>query len=415
MRAGRVCLAVVAALAIAGCGGSKETLTLRAEGTSATIDVEYQVGDEEPVSESVQSPWRLDVDVDGDWSVDLVVENTSTTGTVTCFLEGDAVNRPVGTNGEASAHCSATKSGDTTQYETEGEEFSSAAVRGTGPAAPGPIERLPIDISSAKRFTYHDGDLYITNGDEVLDYATKDGDTTELSVPAADPSEPPDIDAVAVGVDTYALDIGPGALYRLVANTFESLTTVVGAADVVRVGSEYWVPAVGDGAANKPGIVRFDGAGKRLGVIPGYTDVLAVGPDSVVAYRGDEFALLGLDGSVKSTGSPAFPSANLSGAFVGDDAVVGSREDGRLYLLDPQTWTATPVSEEYELVFSDGVGGAWVSDLDGRVAPFDRAAGKPGPGITPVEGGHVVAASGDTLWIGTTDGSLFAVDRSVFR
>ena len=123
---------------LAGCGGSDETLTLRGDGTPERIEVSYRVSDGDRVTEMVQSPWQLDVQVNGDWSIDLRVKNPGKSGHVTCSFGGDAIERAVGTDGEASAHCSAAKSGDTTEYDAEGEEFSAAVVRGTGPADPPP-------------------------------------------------------------------------------------------------------------------------------------------------------------------------------------------------------------------------------------------------------------------------------------
>jgi len=65
-------------------------------------------------------------------------------------------------------------------------------------------------------------------------------------------------------------------------------------------------------------------------------------------------------------------------------------------------------------VHSDGVGGAYVSDLNSRVAAFDASSGEPGSGVTPVEGAFVVAAGASTVWMATSDGTLYAVDRSAF-
>ena len=128
-----VVIVAFSSIMLAGCGGSEETLTLRGDGTPDSVEVSYRVSGGDTVTETVQPPWQLDVDVDGDWSVDLTVKNPGKSGHVTCAFEGDVIDRAVGTDGEASAHCAAAKSGDTTEYEAEGKEFSSAAVRGTGP------------------------------------------------------------------------------------------------------------------------------------------------------------------------------------------------------------------------------------------------------------------------------------------
>lgn len=136
-RSGLLILAF-SSLVLAGCGGSEHTLSLRGDGTPDSIEVSYRVSDSDTVTETVQPPWQLDVQVAGDWSVDLTVKNPTTSGHVTCAFHGDAIARAVGTDGEASAHCTAAKSGDTTEYEAEGKEFSAAVVRGTGPADPPP-------------------------------------------------------------------------------------------------------------------------------------------------------------------------------------------------------------------------------------------------------------------------------------
>jgi hypothetical protein len=412
---------LIAFAATACGGGSKQTLTLSGEGASGQIEVEYQVSDEDTVTETVQSPWRLDVDVGGDWSIDLTVKNTTTTGLVTCALEGDAISRPVGTRGEAAAHCTAAKSGNSTSYETKGDPFSGSTestdttTTSTTDAA-APIERLPIDISGARRITASKNALYIPIGSRIVQYFIDSKQSQAVSLRGSEPATPADLDAVATAVPgvVFAVDVGPGAVYSS-GSGFDPVATVVGAGGIVAVGHEVWVPAVGDGASNKPGIMRFDGAtGKKLGVIPKYTDVLAVGPDSVVAYHGSDYALIGYDGKVSSTGSPPIGFSGLTGAFVGGKVLVGSREEGTLVLLDPETWETTPVSDEYQWVYSDGVGGAWVSDLKGRVAAFDTPSGQPGSGVTPVEGGYVAAVGANTVWMATSDGSLHAVDRSAF-
>jgi hypothetical protein len=129
-----VVILAMSSIMFAGCGGSEKNLTSRGDGTADTIEVSYRVSEGDTVTETEQPPWELDVEVEGDWSVDLTVKNPETSGHVTCGFEGDAIDRTIGTEGEASAHCSATRSGNTTAFEAEGEEFSSAAVRGTGPA-----------------------------------------------------------------------------------------------------------------------------------------------------------------------------------------------------------------------------------------------------------------------------------------
>jgi hypothetical protein len=401
---------LVSVVVATGCGGGEETLRLRAEGPS-TVEVEYTISDEDPVTETVQSPWRLEVGVSGDWSVDLVVHNPTTGGDVICALEGEAIRRAVGTRGEASAHCRASKSGHSISYEVKGEPFPETSSTTSAPT--GPIQRLPVSLGFVREITVEEGRLYMASGNRILVYDPATDESSELA--AQDPSA--DFDHVVVGSSSYGLDVGPGVVYRRRAGTtLEPLATVAGASDLVLVGDEVWVPAHGDGASEQPGIVRFSAAtGKRIGRVPGYTDVLAVGPDAVLAQHDSSFAILSHDGRVVSTGSPAMASIFLTAAFLSNGkVVVGTRDGKTIYLLDTATWEATPVSTEFEVVHSDGAGGAVVEHLfDDRIAKFDVAAGAPAASVSPLQQAAITELTPETIWMRTEEGSLYRVDRSV--
>lgn len=72
---------------LAACGGDDSvTLTFMADSTSGDpIEVEYTV-DDETTTETVDSGWRLEVDVSGRYDLGLEVTNLSRSGDVSCRI-----------------------------------------------------------------------------------------------------------------------------------------------------------------------------------------------------------------------------------------------------------------------------------------------------------------------------------------
>ena len=98
---------------LSACGGDDSlTLTLMADSTSGdAVEVAYTV-DDETVTETVESGWRLEIDVSGRYDLGLEVVNLSRTGDVSCRITENpesSTGRIGGTNvdvaGEGATSC----------------------------------------------------------------------------------------------------------------------------------------------------------------------------------------------------------------------------------------------------------------------------------------------------------------------
>ncbi|MFN3215461.1 MAG: hypothetical protein ACE367_03085 [Acidimicrobiales bacterium] len=95
---------LVGALLLGGCGSDEPLeLTLAALAEGGEVVVTYDIGDG-PVSETVTTPWELPVEVSGQFSVSLRVENPEPTGLVRCVIDQGGPGSPAAT-GEAAATC----------------------------------------------------------------------------------------------------------------------------------------------------------------------------------------------------------------------------------------------------------------------------------------------------------------------
>ncbi len=107
MRSSRVFVpfvALVCGVALAACSSDNSfELTLSADADGGEATVTYDIGDG-PVSKTVATPWELPVEVDGQFSVSLQVDNPEDTGVVRCAIDLGGPGSPSAT-GEAGATC----------------------------------------------------------------------------------------------------------------------------------------------------------------------------------------------------------------------------------------------------------------------------------------------------------------------
>ena len=136
-KCGLILALLILSLAVAACGGgSKNKLIYRVEGDASKARVEYKNAQGDMVTETVALPWETTLDIGGDFSFKIDVENESQAGQVAC---GVWVNdKKVGqTTGNTSAGCVGSFHGDNKSFTTS---FSGYRDTASKEATPEPTE-----------------------------------------------------------------------------------------------------------------------------------------------------------------------------------------------------------------------------------------------------------------------------------
>lgn len=103
---------LVGVLALAGCGsgGASQPITLHADSSSGgPVEVSYDV-EGLSVTETVETPWSLEVELEGRFDVSFIVSNPADDGLVSCAIDGLSVMSNLDAAGEGGAECMATGS-----------------------------------------------------------------------------------------------------------------------------------------------------------------------------------------------------------------------------------------------------------------------------------------------------------------
>ena len=155
--------------AMSACAASDEPQVFVLRATGADVDeaeVSYTVDGEEE-TQVVSLPWRLEVEIDGAFDIDLTVTNPTDVGTVGCGIElGPGSPEVVG---EVAATCTTTgrTGSDTTRIESAAEA----------------VDREPLTADRSGAGTGDDGASTVETGPLQVSLELRDGDGNAVAAP----------------------------------------------------------------------------------------------------------------------------------------------------------------------------------------------------------------------------------------
>lgn len=431
-------------VSLVGCGGGAEdtTITLEATGSGERVEVSYEV-DGDATSETVDLPWSRTVEVGGDWSAELVVENVEDRGTVTCSITEAAFPRPVSVDGEAAARCTASVSGGNADDETEATPFAAGAGDGEetldtrppaseesggeesgedDPAGPGEAVQLSAALEDdPERSVGVEGTIWAIDASEVVAIDTATGSVRRFETDALTV-----LDTLAVGTTRLAaIESGSQELHAGTTDGEQLMPVELpGKAVHVAVAQDlFWVTVDTDDPSGAPSLIVADADGRAQarfslpGTAPAVivetpTGAFAIDLERDQAY----FADLATEEVVTVT-LPEGAGVGYGAALESGDVVLNTT-GGALLLVSPEEGGSREIESTgaADRVWSDTRGGAIVRYEDGTFALVD-ARGELGEAVElpEVDADQVAGVTDGALWFWQDDArSLVPVPLDAF-